>query len=460
MAMSGYEVIDPASGETLQRYPNATDAQMAAALASSSRAYGAWSSVPVAQRCALLNCVADLHLQRREVLARIINREMGKNLDAAADEVDFSAEIYRYYAQNAPEFLADEPVDLLGGAGRALIRRCPVGPLLGIVAANYPYYLVATFAAPNLAAGNTIVLKHAPQCPESAAAIHEIFRDAGFSEGAFVNVYATNDQVAAAIADPRIAGVSLTGSQQAGAAVAEIAGRHLKKVSLGLNGSDPFVVLSTHDLDAVVRAAVFSRTENSGQVCNAAKRFIVAADIYEEFLDRFTREMLQTAAELAPLSSQAAARRLAALVDLAVADGATSVSQGQRRGAWFPPTVLTDVEPGSASYSQEFFGPVAIVSKVSSEDEAVALANHTPFGLGAYVFTTDPEQGDRIASRIEAGMVYINLICTDEIELPFGGVKRSGWRRELGRQGIEEFLNRKLIRVGPASAQVTTTSAS
>ena len=447
--MSLYAVVNPATGDVVREYPTATDKQIAEALASAQQAYRGWSKTStVAQRAALIRKVAALHSERREALAEIINREMGKTVEGALGEIDFSAAIYEYYADNAEKFLADEPIDLLDGEGSAMIRRGPVGVLLGIMPWNYPYYQVARFAGPNLVLGNTIVLKHAPQCPESAAAIQKIYDDAGFPTGAYVNVYATNDQVATAIADPRVQGVSLTGSERAGAAVAEIAGRNLKKVVLELGGCDPFIVLSTDDLDATVDAAIAGRFENTGQACNAAKRFIVAADIYDEFLTKFTAKVLETAGELAPLSSVAAAKRLGEQVDRAVADGATLVSSGERKGAHFPPGVLTGVSSDSASYREELFGPVACVYKAAGEDEAVELANDTPFGLGSYVFTTDAEQATRVADKIEAGMVYVNLVGADGVELPFGGVKRSGFGRELGRFGIDEFVNKKLIRIG------------
>jgi len=447
--MSLYAVVNPATGDVVQEYPTATDQQVEAALASAQQAYRDWSkNSTVAQRAALIRKVAALHSERRQELAEIINREMGKSVDGALGEIDFSAAIYEYYADNAEKFLADETIDLLDGEGSAIIRRGPVGVLLGIMPWNYPYYQVARFAGPNLTLGNTIVLKHAPQCPESAAAIQKIYDDAGFPKGAYVNVYATNEQIAEAIADPRVQGVSLTGSERAGAAVAEVAGRNLKKVVLELGGCDPFIVLSTDDLDATVEAAVAGRFENTGQACNAAKRFIVAADIYDDFLTKFTAKVLETAGDLAPLSSVAAAKRLGEQVDRAVADGAKLVSAGERKGAHFPPGVLTGLTPDSPSYREELFGPVACVYKAAGEDEAVELANDTPFGLGSYVFTTDAEQAKRVADKIEAGMVYVNLVGADGVELPFGGVKRSGFGRELGRFGIDEFVNKKLIRIG------------
>ena len=447
--MSLYAVVDPKTGDVVREYPTATDEQIEQALAAASKAYREWSKKStVAQRADLIRRVAALHTERRDKLAEIIHREMGKPVEQALGEVDFSAAIYEYYADNAEKFLADEPIELLDGEGSAVIKRGPVGVLLGIMPWNYPYYQVARFAGPNLTLGNTIVLKHAPQCPESAEAIQKIYDDAGFPAGAYVNIYATNEQIADVIADPRVQGVSLTGSERAGAAVAEIAGRNLKKVVLELGGSDPFILLSTDDLDATVESAIAGRFENTGQACNAAKRFIVAADLYDEFLDKFTKKVLGIADDLAPLSSLGAAMRLAEQIDRAVADGANLVSQGERKGAYFPPGVLTGVSADSASYREELFGPVAMVFKVNSEDEAVELANDIPFGLGSYVFTTDTEQAHRVADKIDAGMVYVNLVGADGVELPFGGVKRSGYGRELGRFGIDEFVNKKLIRIG------------
>ncbi len=445
MSTSLYAVVDPSTGDLVKEYPTATDEQIEQAIAAAAAAHRGWSrSTTVAERAALIRKVADLHTQRREELAKIIQREMGKTFDGSLGEVDFSASIYGYYADNAEKFLADEPIELVEGEGSALIRRSSVGVLLGIMPWNYPYYQVARFAGPNLTLGNTILLKHAPQCPESAAAMQQIFTDAGYPEGAYVNIYATNEQVADIIADPRVQGVSLTGSERAGAAVAEIAGRNLKKVVLELGGSDPFILLSSDDLDSTVEAAVDGRFENTGQACNAAKRMIVAENIYDDFLDKFTKKILEKADGLAPLSSVAAAERLEDQVNRAVAAGAHLVSEGKRNGAFFPPGVLTDVP---ADYREELFGPVASVYKASSEEQAVELANDTPFGLGSYVFTTDAEQARRVADKIEAGMVFVNAVGAEGVELPFGGVKRSGFGRELGRFGIDEFVNKKLIRI-------------
>ena len=379
---------------------------------------------------------------------------MGKPFAAAVGEVDFSADITEYYANQADVITADQPLTILG-EGTAVIRRSPLGVLFGIMPWNFPYYQVARFAAPNLVLGNVIVLKHASQCPESAAAIEAIYRDAGLPDGAYVNVYVSAEQAAKIVADPRVQGVSVTGSERAGAAVAEVAGRHLKKVALELGGSDPFIVLATDDLDAVVAAATAARLDNTGQSCNAAKRFIVVDGLYDEFLAKFTDAMaasplgdpMARGTVLGPLSSVEAATRLQGQVDRAVAQGATVVTGGgSRDGAFYPPTVLTGVAPGMDAYREEFFGPVGVVYRVADEDAAVTLANDTSFGLGSYVYSNDPEQAARVADRIEAGMVYINIVGADSPELPFGGVKRSGTARELGLLAADEFVNKKLIR--------------
>lgn len=454
--MSDYVVTNPATGERGPQYPSATDAELVDAIASAHATHASWSrKATVAERSALIERVAERHRERRDVLAEIIVREMGKPLEQALGEVDFAADIYSYYATNGESFLADEPIELLGGDGSAFIRRSSLGVLLGIMPWNFPYYQVARFAGPNLVLGNTILLKHASQCPESAAAIAQIFLDAGFPEGAYRNIYASSDQIATMIADPRVMGVSLTGSERAGAAVAEVAGRNLTKVVLELGGSDPFILLSTDDLDAAVDAAVAARLDNNGQSCNAAKRFVVIADLYDDFLAKFTAKITESAPSdpmstetmLGPLSSLVAAETLDEQLDRAVAHGATVAARGQRNGTYFPSAVLTDVTSDNPAHAEEFFGPVAIVYSAKGEAEALAIANDTSYGLGSYLFSTDREQVLRVADQIEAGMVFVNGVVLDSPELPFGGVKRSGFGRELGRFGIEEFVNRKLIRI-------------
>ena len=455
--MSDYAVVNPATGETGQQYPAISDADLRAAIDRADAAHSGWSkSSSVADRAALIRRVAELHTERSQQLAEIIVREMGKPIGQALGEVEFSAAIYAFYADNAEKLMADEPIELLDGDGSALVRRSSLGVLLGIMPWNFPYYQVARFAGPNLVIGNTILLKHAPQCPESAAAIQQIFDDAGFPDGAYVNIYATNEQIEWVIADPRVRGVSLTGSERAGAAVAEIAGRNLKKVVLELGGSDPFILLGTDNLDWAVEQAAAARLDNTGQSCNAAKRFIVADALYEPFLEKFTAALSAVTpsdprsedAEIGPLSSTAAADRLEQQVKDAVAQGAKLVIGGTREGNYFTPTVLTDVSPENDAYRQEFFGPVAQVYRAASEEEAVKIANDTPFGLGSYLFTDDEDQAARVADALDTGMVYVNIVGADGVELPFGGVKRSGFGRELGRYGADEFVNKKLIRVG------------
>jgi succinate-semialdehyde dehydrogenase/glutarate-semialdehyde dehydrogenase len=453
--MSTYAVVNPATGETIKEYPEIGDDELRAAIDRADQASKSWpGSSSVADRAALVRKVGQLHSERREQLAEIVVREMGKPIEQALMEVDFAGMIYGFYADNAESLMADEPIELSEGEGTAVIRRSPFGVLLGIMPWNFPYYQVARFAGPNLVIGNTILLKHAPQCPESAEAMQQMFDDAGFPEGAYENVYATNEQIEWVIADPRVHGVSVTGSERAGAAVAEIAGRNLKKVVLELGGSDPFILLGTDDLDEAVTAAAEARLDNTGQSCNAAKRFIVVDELYDGFLEKF-KEALGAAkpgdptaegTEVGPLSSQTAADRLEDQVKRAIAAGAEVVVGGKRDGNFFEPTILTGIEPGNEASQEEFFGPVAQVYKVGSEEEAVALANQTPFGLGSYLMTTDPEQAERVADRIEAGMVYVNLVGADAPELPFGGFKRSGFGRELGRYGADEFVNKKLIR--------------
>ena len=454
--MSKYAVINPATGETVKEYPEISDGDLAAAIGKADEAHRTWSqTTTVAERAAMVQKVADLHLERRETLAEIIVREMGKPMEQALGEVDFCGDIYGYYADNAEDFLKDEPIELLAGDGTALVRRTSVGPLLGIMPWNFPYYQVARFAGPNLVVGNTILLKPAHQCPESAEAIQAMFRDAGFPDGAYETILASNDQIAEVIADPRVRGVSLTGSERAGAAVAEIAGRNLKKVVLELGGSDPFVLLGRENLDEAVDAAVDARLDNTGQSCNAAKRFIVADELYDDFLAKFTAKM--TAAEpsdptsegtvIGPLSSSTAAEGLQEQVDRAVAQGAEVVAGGERKDNYFPGAVLTGITPDNDAHHEEFFGPVASVYRVGSEEEAIKLANDTPFGLGSYVFSDDPEQAIRVADGLDTGMVFVNGTLLDGAELPFGGVKRSGFGRELGKYGMDEFVNKKLIRV-------------
>jgi succinate-semialdehyde dehydrogenase/glutarate-semialdehyde dehydrogenase len=453
--MSDYAVVNPATGETIKEFPTITDDELRDAIGRADAAYKSWSgSSTVAERAALIRKVGDLHKERSQELGAIIAREMGKPIAEAVGEADFAGDIYHFYADNAEDLMADEPIKLLGGDGTAVVRRGPYGTLLGIMPWNYPYYQVARFAGPNLIVGNPILLKHAPQCPESAAEMQKIFDEAGFPEGTYENIYATNDQIEWVIGDPRVHGVSVTGSERAGAAVAEIAGRNLKKVVLEMGGSDPFIVLGTDDVGAVAQQAAEARFENAGQACNAAKRFIVKDEYYDEFVAKLKDQLAgikkgdpgSEDTTLGPLSSTTAADRLEDQIKRAIDGGAEVVVGGGRDGNYFEPTILTGIEQGSDASQEEFFGPIAQVYKVGSEEEAVSLANDTQFGLGSYLMTNDKEQAERVANAIEAGMVYVNIVGADSPELPFGGFKRSGFGRELGRFGADEFVNKKLIR--------------
>ncbi|MDI3210725.1 NAD-dependent succinate-semialdehyde dehydrogenase [Arthrobacter sp. AL12] len=454
--MTAYKTVNPATGETLKEFPLATAAEVEHALADSKAAFRDWQSAPVEARAKVIARVAELYRERRDELARLIATEMGKPLAQSRGEVGLVADIYAYYADEGPSFLQDEILDVKGG-GEAIVRSAPVGPLLGIMPWNYPYYQVARFAAPNLVLGNTILLKHAGSCPQSALAIEQIFKDAGLPEGAYINLFLSNDQVAEVIADDRVQGVSLTGSERAGSAVAEVAGRNLKKYVLELGGSDPFIVLDSGDLDATVKAAVSGRMGNAGQACTASKRFIILEDLYEAFVEKFTARMsaikpgdpLLADTRFGPLSSQGAADSLIEQIQDAVDKGATLQTGGHHvegPGAYVEPTVLTGVTPGMRAFSEELFGPAAVIYKVATVEEAIELANGSPYGLGGAVFSADAEKAKDVADQLDTGMVFINSVAETQADLPFGGVKRSGVGRELARFGMNEFVNKKLIR--------------
>jgi succinate-semialdehyde dehydrogenase/glutarate-semialdehyde dehydrogenase len=453
--VSEYKVVNPATNETEKEFDSATDAEIQQVLERSASAFRSWRTTSKDERAKVLVRVAELYKERADELAALITREMGKPGIEAKGELSLVVSIYRYYAEQGPGFLEDTPLSPRAG-GNAFIRKEPVGSLLGIMPWNYPYYQVARFAAPNLMIGNTIILKHAPQCPESALAMEQIFRDAGLPADAYINVFATNDQVADMIADPRIAGVSVTGSERAGAAVAEVAGRNLKKVILELGGSDPFIVLDTDDMAKTAQSAVMARMGNAGQACNAAKRIIVVGDQYDEFVDQFTAIMstLQPGdptdpnTVFGPLSSEKAAEGLMSQINDAVEKGATLRTGGKRvdrPGAFVEATVLTDVTPEMRAYREELFGPAAVIYHVPDAAAAVELANSSSFGLGGAVYSTDPEQAAEVAGMLDTGMVWINSPQGSMADLPFGGTKRSGVGRELGPNGIDEFVNKKLI---------------
>jgi succinate-semialdehyde dehydrogenase/glutarate-semialdehyde dehydrogenase len=453
--MAAYSTINPATGETLAEYPVVEDDAVAEIIDASAAAYAALRATSLTERTDVLRRAADLHLERLDELAGLLTLEMGKPITQAEGEVKLVASIYRYYADNAAKFLADEELEIAGG-GTAFVRTEPIGPLLGVMPWNYPYYQAARFIAPNLALGNTIIVKHARNCPQSALAIERVLRDAGLPEGAYINAFLDTRHVADVIADPRVQGVSLTGSERAGSAVGEVAGRHMKRFVLELGGSDPFIVLDDADIDAAVTAGVGNRLTNGGQACTASKRFIVVDSVYDEFSAKFIEAM--TAVEpgdptkrdttLGPLASAGAAQELDEIVQDAIDKGAQfHGGEGPRvDGAFYRPSVLTDVTPDMRAYEEELFGPTAVVHRVPSPQAALTLANASPFGLGSSIFTADGETARDLAERLDVGMVWINATSKSAPDLPFGGVKRSGVGRELARFGIDEFSNKKLVR--------------
>ncbi|AMM32926.1 succinate-semialdehyde dehydrogenase [Sinomonas atrocyanea] len=455
--MNNYRSVNPATGELLAEYPILPDEALAGLADRSQRAYSSWRWEAVEKRADLLVRTADLYAERADDLAKIATEEMGKPIAEARKEAQLAAAIFRYYGLKGPELLADEVLHPRSG-DNAVVRSAPLGPLLGIMPWNYPYYQVARFAAPNLLLGNTIILKHARSVPGAALAIEALFHEAGLPAHTYQNAFVSTGQVADLIADPRICGVSLTGSEKAGTAVAEIAGRHLKKHVLELGGADPFIVLDDRNLDRTVRLAVLGRINNGGQACAASKRFIVLDEAYESFVTAFAAAMAgikpgdptDPDTLLGPLSSEAAVEELLDQIRDATDQGAVILAGGRRAdrpGAFLEATVLTDVTPQMRAYHEELFGPVAVVHRAASVDEAVEIANDSPFGLGAAVFTADEALGHDVADRLEAGMVTVNGVTQTQPDLPFGGVKGSGIGRELGRYGLEEFVNKKLIRV-------------
>jgi len=451
-----YQVTDPATGAVLQTFPFATDDEVETVLADAVTAYAAWKKTDIAHRVAIVKKVAELFTERSAELAALITTEMGKRPAQAIGEAEFCTAIFDYYADNGPALLADRP--LPGYEDAARIELLPIGPVLGIMPWNYPYYQVARFAAPNLIAGNVVILKHAENCPTSALAIAQIMADAGVPEGVYANLFATHEQIARMIADPRVRGVSLTGSERAGAAVAEQAGRNIKKVVLELGGSDPYIVLDTDDVDAAAETAWAVRMENVGQACNSNKRMIVMEDVY----DGFVASLAQRAGAMiarpkgddsdeaySPMVSRKAAENLKAQIDDAVAKGATLHVGGKlaETGAFLSPAVLTGVNPEMRAWKEELFGPVAVVYKVSSDDEAVEIANAVDYGLGGAVWSRDENRATKVARQLEVGMTNVNTPAGEGADLPFGGTKRSGFGRELGPLGIDEFLNKRLFYV-------------
>src|SRR4051794_29211725 len=451
-----YQVTDPATGEVTQTFPFAADAEVAEALAAATEAFTAWRLRPVAERVAVVKRIAELFTERATDLAALITKEMGKRPAQAVGEAEFCTDIFNYYADNGPGLIADKP---LPGHDTARVEYRPVGPVLGVMPWNYPYYQVARFAAPNLIVGNTVILKHAENCPTSALAIAQIFKDAGVPDGVYTNIFATHEQIAGMLADPRVRGVSLTGSERAGTAVAAEAGRNLKKVVLELGGSDPYIVLDSDDVDGAAETAWETRMENVGQACNSNKRMIVMDEYFEDFVAGLTKRAAALSPRPAgddsddtysPMASRKAAENLLEQVEDAVSKGASLHAGGtldDGPGAYFAPAVLTGVTPQMRAFKEELFGPVAVVYKVGSDEEAVELANAVDYGLGGAVWSTDEERAIKVAEQLDVGMANVNTPAGEGADVPFGGTKRSGFGRELGPLGIDEFVNKRLFYV-------------
>ncbi|MGF1571125.1 MAG: NAD-dependent succinate-semialdehyde dehydrogenase [Nodosilinea sp.] len=459
----GIASINPATGATIKVFEALTDDQLEAKLAQAAKTFGSYRLTSLAQRAEWLTATADELERHKQVYGELMTLEMGKPLGAAIAEVEKSASVCRFYAQQGAEFLADRPATT--DARRSFVRYQPLGAILAVMPWNFPFWQVFRFAAPALMAGNVGLLKHASNVPQCALAIEDIFHRAGLPEGAFQTLLLEASRIADLVADDRIQAATLTGSESAGASLAAACGKHIKKTVLELGGTDPFVVMASADLEAAIAAAATARMLNNGQSCIAAKRFIVAEAIAEDFevglrekfaalkvgnpmLDGVTVGPLATPSICAELEHQVKAclsQGATALIGGDVAALKAQLPQELSQGNWFPPTILTDIPPGTPADQEEFFGPVALVFRVADLDQALQIANSTPLGLGASGWSQDPAEQERLINELEAGAVFINGLVKSDPRLPFGGIKRSGYGRELGIQGIQEFVNIKTV---------------
>ena len=456
-----YQSINPNTGELLKSFEHMSPAQLEKALAAADTCFKTWKNKSYAERALVVHKAADLVRAHVDDFAKLETLEMGKRIDEARAEVKYSADILSYYAQHAEAFLA--PTKLHPKTGEAHMESSPLGALYCVEPWNFPYYQLARVAGAQLMAGNVLVVKHAGCVPQCAIAFEKLLHDAGAPAGLYTNLLISYEQSDRVIDDPRIKGVALTGSLEAGRTVAARAGQNLKKSTMELGGSDPFIVLEDADLEKTIPWAVWGRMYNAGQTCCAAKRFIVLDKVADTFLAKFKTAlealkpgdpMLETTT-LGPLSTEAALLKLLAQVDAAVKSGARLLMGGkriERPGSFMQTTILTDIQPDNPAFRDEFFGPVVSFYRVKNEEEAIALANDSDFGLGGSVWTKDEARGRRIASRIDTGMMFVNNIDWADAELPFGGIKRSGYGRELGNLGIQEFVNKKVVRTGQIAA--------
>jgi succinate-semialdehyde dehydrogenase/glutarate-semialdehyde dehydrogenase len=458
-----YQSLNPATGKLLQKFDELTDKQLEEKLATAERCFKTWKLRTYTERAVIVAKAAALMHKRVDELAHTMTLEMGKRIAEAKGEVEFSANILAYYAKNAERFLAD--VELHPALGEGHMESSPIGVIFGVQPWNFPYYQLARVAGPHLMAGNVLLVKHAGCVPQCAIAFEKLLTDAGAPAGLYTNLLISHDQSEDLIDDPRVKGVALTGSVAAGRSIAARAGQNLKPSSMELGGSDAFIVLEDADLEHTIKWAVWGRMYNTGQTCCAAKRFIVVEKLADKFLEQFRAALealkagdpLDEKTTLGPLSTESALVDLLKQIDVAVKHGAKVLMGGRRidrPGSFMHPTILTDVKPNNPAFRDEFFGPVAMFFRVKDEDAAVALANDSDFGLGGSVFTKDLARGKRVASRVDTGMMFINNISWSDAELPFGGIKNSGYGRELGDMGIQEFVNKKLVRYVSAEAPV------
>ena len=452
--------INPATNELVKSFEEMTEQAIESAISGADKAYQDWKKTSYEQRASLLHKVASLMRKEKNTLAKLITLEMGKLFKESEAEIDLSVNIIDYYADNGAKFLADQT--LKTEFGEAIIRHSPIGVLLGVQPWNFPFYQVARFAAPNIMIGNVVLVKHASNVPQCGIAMEKLFKEAGAPDGIYTNLLIPGSKAHVLLEDRRIKGASLTGSETAGASLAEAAGKNLKKSVLELGGSDAFIVLEDADMDKTVEWAVVGRMSNTGQSCVAAKRFIVVEAVADEFLKKFKEKLsalkvgdpMDKDTQLGPLSSEEAAVHLDDQVKRSVAAGAKILLGGKRIdriGAYMEATILIDIKPGVPAYYEELFGPVASFYRVKDEAAAIELANDSPFGLGGSVFTNDIKRGKHVADQIDTGMVFINHPTGTQEDLPFGGTKRSGYGRELSELGIQEFVNKKLIRVSGLS---------
>jgi succinate-semialdehyde dehydrogenase / glutarate-semialdehyde dehydrogenase len=456
-----YQSVNPYNGKVLRAFEELSDNQLETSIETAATCFESWRRTTFAERALVAGKAATIMRARIGQFASLVTLEMGKLIEQSRGEVVLSADIIDYYAKNAEHFLASEQLN--PRSGEAVVESTPFGVLFGIQPWNFPYYQLARFAAPNLMAGNVVMVKHAGCVPQCAIAFEKLWLEAGAPAGAYTNLLISHDQVGRVIDDARIMGVALTGSVEAGKSVAARAGQNLKKSTMELGGSDAFIVLEDAELDKTVEWAVWGKMNNTGQCCVAAKRFIVVEGLADRFLAKFQSALaalkpgdpMDETTSLAPLSTEGALLKLLDQVKRAVAGGATIVMGGKRvdrPGSFMQPTILAAIRPDNPAFREEFFGPVALFFRVKNEDEAVALANDSDFGLGGSVFTKDVARGMRVASRIDTGMMFVNHPTWTTPDLPFGGIKNSGYGRELSSMGIQEFVNKKLVRVASIDA--------